>query len=478
MDSTLKTFILVTGGHGFIGGHVVKTLTNQGHRVRIADIAPQSHQPLICNADICVGNLCDPAFCSQVVRDVHTVLHFAATMGGMGAIHAANDFIIYQENHTMTLNLLKACKDAGVKKFLWASSACVYPETFQDGSTSDVSLKESDARGKGPPTPQGLYGLQKLHIEDVLHQFSNTLDIRIARFHNIYGPGGSWFGGKEKAPAALLRKAFAAKLAGVSPIELEIWGDGKQRRSFCYIDDAVDAIILLLQSSCTDPVNIGSEESVTINELADIAVRCAQLDTEHVCYNHLSDKPVGVQARNSNNDFVKRVLNWSPKFSLEQGMHCTGEWIRAEIEKVLVQDDTAGRIQALGRFQRSDVVMLSEEAITFAILLPITSRGSNDPNDCLENLKQFARSIILTTQDDLNRLGQRFRYRVYLAIDEDDFFLLGPGDIAQNQAELVLQSLGIPDVTSLICDEPRGAVCNLWRICARRLGKMGAITLH
>lgn len=446
-------------------------MTGSGQQVRVADIAPQSYQPDIFGVDVCIGNLCDPAFCSEVVRDVHTVLHFAATMGGMGAIHGANDFIIYQENHMMTLNLLKACVDAGVKKFLLASSACVYPEVLQDGSASDISLRESDARSQGPPTPQGLYGLQKLHVEDILHQFSTKLDIRIARFHNIYGPGGSWFGGKEKAPAALLRKVFAAKLAGVSPVELEIWGSGQQRRSFCYIDDAVDAIILLIQSSCTDPVNIGTEESVTIDELADVAVRCAQLDTDHVRYNHVSDKPVGVQARNSNNDFVSQVLQWSPKISLEEGMHRTSEWIQTELANSLAQD-MESRVQILQRYQQSDIVMLSAEAITFALLLPITSRGSKEPIDCLKNLKDFANSLLSTTRDDSNRLGQRFRYRVYLAIDHDDEFLLGSG-VNQNQAEATLQDTGVAQVTTIICDEPRGAICNLWRICARTAWKDG-----
>ena len=421
---------------------------------------------------MCVGNLCDPAFCAKVVRDVHTVLHFAATMGGMGTIHDANNFIIYQENHTMTLNLLKACENAGVQKFFYASSACVYPEALQDGSSSDVSLKESDARSHGPPTPQGLYGLQKLHIEDVLHQFSTKFDIRIARFHNIYGPGGTWFGGKEKVPAALLRKVFAAKLAGASSIELEIWGSGQQRRSFCYIDDALDAIVLLIHSSCGDPINIGSEESVTIDELAGIAVRCAGLDIEHVRYNHISHKPVGVQSRNSNNTFVRNLLGWSPRVSLQEGMRRTGEWIQTEIEKTLTQG-LDGRARMLQQYQHSDVIALETEAVTFAILLPITSRGSNQPGDCLQNLETFVASLVTTTHDDLHRLGQRFTLRIYLAIDHDDSFLLETYDGTSNQAEAVIRRAGITEINTLICHEPRGAVCNLWRCCARKAWEDG-----
>ena len=248
--------ILVTGGHGFIvsrldyycrgslvnatqGGHVARRLHHDGFQVKITDIVPAPAHGAPFNGEAIIGNLCDVSFCARVVQNVDVVLHFAATMGGMGTIHAANDFIIFRENLAMTVNLLEACASADVKRFLYASSACVYPESLQS-SGSDIALSEDDVWKNPPPAPQHFYGLEKLVGELVLQRNgSPTLDIRIVRFHNIFGPMGAWCGGREKAPAAFLRKAVAAKLLGDAdgPPHFEIWGDGGQRRSFCFIDD-------------------------------------------------------------------------------------------------------------------------------------------------------------------------------------------------------------------------------------------------
>ncbi|KAI0922077.1 hypothetical protein AcV7_007840 [Taiwanofungus camphoratus] len=463
--------VLVTGGHGFIGGHVARRLCDLGHRVRITDIIPHSYHDQPSDAEVMLGNLCDPSFCTRVVCDVKIVLHFAANMGGMGVIHSDNDFAIYGENHTMTMNLLSACLAVGVERFFYASSACVYPESLQGKGNVDVSLKEADVWAQLPPRPQGLYGLEKLNTEQVLSQFSSRMAIRIARFHNVFGPGGCWAGGREKAPAALLRKAFAAKMAGTFPLELEIWGDGLQRRSFCFIDDAVDAIVRLLQSRCCEPVNIGSDHAVTIRELAEIAVRCAELDLGQVHFLYDSSKPIGVGSRNSNNSFVLKQLGWSPNTSLETGMQRTGQWISSEMNRIVSGMTDSQRAETLLQLQTSTKMDLHSDGDTFAILLPITSRGSSSPADCLMNLTRFARSLAATTTYDVGRLGQHYRIRVYLAIDYDDDFLLGEN--GHNKAADTLRTEGFLHVVTLICMHPRGHVCAIWRDCARRAWQDG-----
>ncbi|TFY74396.1 hypothetical protein EWM64_g9617, partial [Hericium alpestre] len=420
--------IVVTGGHGFIGSHVAHRLHEAGHFVRVVDISPTSAfgDIKICSEFI-QGNLCDGPFCEQVVRGAHTVLHFAAAMGGMGTIHAENDFDIYLENHTMTLEVLRACVTAGVKRFFYASSACVYPETLQKDENTDVSLKEGDAWSSLPPTPQGLYGLEKLHSEILLQQFGFSIQLHMARFHNVYGPRGAWSNGREKVPAAMIRKALCAKLlqAGAEdPAVIEIWGTGTQRRSFLFIDDCVDAIIRILDLGCTDVVNIGSEEAISIDDLARLAARSVGIDMASLHLQLDPNKPVGVASRNSNNDFVRSRLSWEPRFSLEEGVRQTALWIGAELESQLKGLDNERRSAYLRALQESKLVHMKAERETFAILLPITSRGSNAPEDCLENLAEFAQSLERTTWRDTRALGgKRFEVKIYLAIDADDHYL-------------------------------------------------------
>ncbi|KAH9938678.1 uncharacterized protein B0H18DRAFT_968298 [Fomitopsis serialis] len=441
-DST----ILVTGGNGFIGGNMAHRLAASGrHRIRIADISRTGYLEPPAGAEVTIGNLCEPAFCETAVRGVKVVLHFAATMGGMGVIHAANDFTIYQENHRMTLNLLAAAVSEGVDLFFYASSACVYPDSLQGPDNEDVSLKEDDVCTQWPPSPQGLYGLEKLNTESILSQYSSRLNIRTARFHNIYGPGGSWVGGREKAPAAFLRKALALKRTDASLKDLEIW-----------------AILALIQSDCREVVNIGDDRSVTIRELADIAVHCAGINHADVRYHYVRDKPVGVASRNSNNDRVRRLLGWSPRTTLEEGMRRTGEWIADEMDKALRRLKQPARSDALRRYTTSQKVDLQADATTFAILLPITSRGSASPDDCLVNLARFARSLALTTADDVARLGVRYRVRIYLQLTM----------MTQNKAEQVLRQEGFAHISTIMCDHPHCARA-AWRDGADYMTLMG-----
>ncbi|EFI26813.1 NAD-dependent epimerase/dehydratase [Coprinopsis cinerea okayama7 len=460
-----------------LGSHFAKRLISSGeYRVRIID---QSPKPTFPEGDLCheliIGNLCDPSTCRSAVDGVSIVCHFAANMGGMGTIHEANEFRIYAENHFMTLHLLQAAIEAGVKRFLYASTACVYPLHLQQSvePATPLSLSEDDvyrdATSESPPCPQGLYGLEKLSTELLLHQASSKVSVRIARLHNVYGPGGTWNSGREKAPAAMLRKALALKRLGAgSSHSFEIWGDGQQQRSFLYIDDAVDTLLKLLASDYSSPLNIGSDTSVSILRLSKLALRVARADSGRVSFSFDTTKPVGVASRNSNNERVSRVLGWRPSTSLDVGMAKTCAWMEKEMERLLSQRESGlARETLLLQCLSSKVVDLKEEATVFAILLPITSRGGTSPQSCLSNLGKFAQSLSDTTWRDLHSLGgKRYRVAIYLAIDHDDEFLLA--DQGPNKAEALLRSHGFSDVTSLICDYPRGHVCSLWRDCAAR----------
>ena len=420
------------------------------------------------------GDLRDPVICSAAVQGVHTVLHFAANTGGMGAIHEQNDFILYEENHEMTTKLLQASLAAGtVKCFFYASSACVYPEELQSDKNADVSLRESDVWRHAPPKLQSLYGLEKLSSELLILQFASQLDVRIARFHNVFGPGGAWNDGRENAPAAMLRKAMAMKLLDDKNIKFEIWGDGQQRRSFLYVDDAVEGVIKLLDSSFQTPFNIGSDSPISVQALANMALRVAGIDlANNSSFTYDKSKPLGVASRNSNNEFVRSKINWTPSIPLEQGMKYTGAWIQKEINAIIKYSKPTAGEEVLRSLLLSKVVDLKAQQITFAILLPITSRGSAKPSDCLSNLRRFATSLVETTWRDIHDRGGRFQFHlaVYLVIDADDAFLLEPS----NNPEQILQDAGINDVVTLPpSHHPRGHVCKLWKDSARMAWKDG-----
>ncbi|KAF7319422.1 hypothetical protein HMN09_00280500 [Mycena chlorophos] len=472
--SDLKEIYLVTGGAGFIvcvffalvgflltnkqGSAVAKRLFDEGHNVHVVDMVPAPSTAYF--TKYIQADLRDTNVCRGVMQGVSVVLHFAANMGGMGIIHTANDFTVYRDNHTITLNVLEAATSTkSVHLFLFASSACVYPNDLQTANDKDVQLAESDVFHSGTVSPQGLYGLEKLVGEMLLQQASTTrLAVRIARLHNVFGPGGSWNDGREKAPAALARKAVAIKLSEdpSSSLKMEIWGDGDQRRSFLFIDDCVEGLLRLLQSDKQGPFNIGSEEAVSIRELAEIALEAVRVPMSPDLFVFDTTKPVGVASRNSNNNLVKRELGWEPKTALRDGMAQTVGWIEAQVNQLLVgRDDRRDLLRGL---QNSPVIDLNANTINFGILLPITSRGGQSPQGCLDCLQKFAASLASTTWRDV-RSG--FQIKVYLAIDDDDHFLLDGA-----KAETILHNAGIWDVSRLECHVPRGHVCWLWRQCA------------
>ncbi|KAF7799107.1 hypothetical protein EIP86_010337 [Pleurotus ostreatoroseus] len=471
MSFSPSSKVLITGGNGFIGSHLARRLRDDGCAVSIIDNSPDSYFSGTTNdIELIVGDIRDVSVCRRALQGVDTVVHLAANMGGMGMIHEPNDHIIYRDNHKMTTNILVASAEVGVQRFLYASSACVYPDSLQGERGTDVSLRESDVWTTGTaPTPQGLYGLEKLHSEVLLQLGASNIDIRIARFHNIYGPHGTWKDGREKVPAAILRKLIAGSLLAERPFQLEIWGDGTQRRSFCYIDDAIDGLVRLLHSDCREPLNLGSDRAVTINELVDVAASALAIQSSDIAIRYDLTRPVGVGSRNSNNEKVREALGWEPRISLEDGMRKTGEWIRGQIDKLLQGEDEDSRIRILQNLGRSELLYLRPQQKVFAALLPITSRigpstTSADVEKCLRNLARFAESLEKTTHEDVHGEEAKFHIRVYLAIDHDDALLQDD----PKRAEMTLIKAGITDVRTLECNLPKGHVCSLWRLCARR----------
>jgi nucleoside-diphosphate-sugar epimerase len=317
--------ILVTGAGGFIGHHLVTYLKNLGHWVRGVDIK----EPEYSKTDADEFEMLDLRRwdnCLQATRGVDQVYALAADMGGMGFISCNHARILYN-NAIINMHTLEAARTNGVRRYLYTSSACIYPEYLQ--KDADVKpLKEDDAY---PAQPQDAYGWEKLITERLcIHYREDTgIETRIVRFHNIFGPLGTWEGGREKAPAAMCRKVAVAKLTG-NP-EIEIWGDGEQTRSFCYIDDCVLGLHKLMQSDHHEPLNLGQDRMVTINQLADMVATIASLKIrkKHV------PGPQGVRGRNSDNTRLRQVLGWEPGISLEEGLTRTYHWIEDQVRAKL-----------------------------------------------------------------------------------------------------------------------------------------------
>ena len=316
-----QTKVLVTGAGGFIGHHLVTHLKRAGYWVRGADLKLPEFSATDAD-DFKVLDLRVWENCREATAGVDEVYALAADMGGMGFISAHHAQILHN-NALINLHTLEAARLSGVRRYFYSSSACIYPEHLQ-GKTDAAPLREEDAY---PAAPQDAYGWEKLVTERLCMHYREDygLETRIARFHNIFGPLGTWEGGREKAPAALCRKIAIAKLIG-NP-ELEIWGDGEQTRSFCYIDDCVAGIHRLMRSEHHDPLNLGQDRMVTINQLADMVAEIAGF---RIVKKHISG-PQGVRGRNSNNTRLRQVLNWEPEISLEEGLRRTYAWIEEQV---------------------------------------------------------------------------------------------------------------------------------------------------
>ena len=315
--------ILVAGGGGFIGGHLIKSLLDQGYtNLRSVDIKPvdQWYQSFE-QVENVVADLKEIENCKGACEDACHVYNLACDMGGMGFIE--NNKALCMISVLINTHLLMASVEAGVERYFYASSACVYNADKQV-SEDVVALKESDAY---PAMPEDGYGWEKLFSERMCRHFTEDFGIvtRIARFHNVYGPMGTWDGGREKAPAAMCRKVIQAETTGDH--SLEIWGDGKQTRSFMYIDDCLKGIDMIMYSDITQPINLGSNELVTINGLASIVENIAGI---RLIRNYNLDAPKGVNGRNSDNDLILKLLGWAPSIKLADGMKLTYDWIKGE----------------------------------------------------------------------------------------------------------------------------------------------------
>ena len=320
-----KTRVLVTGAGGFIGSHLVTYLQDKGFWVRGVDIKETEFKPTTAD-DFQLLDLRRWENCLKATEGMDHVYALAADMGGMGFISCHHAEILHN-NSLINIHTLDAARENGVKRYLYTSSACIYPEHLQE-DTNVKPLKEDDAY---PAFPQDAYGWEKLVSERLCMHYTEDygLPTRTVRFHNIFGENGTWEGGREKAPAAMCRKVAMAKLTG-DPV-IEIWGDGEQTRSFCYIDDCVEGIYRLMQSEHSEPINLGQDRMVSINQLADIVANIAGVEIEK----RYVEGPQGVRGRNSDNTKLREVLGWEPQISLEQGLATTYAWIEQQVQASL-----------------------------------------------------------------------------------------------------------------------------------------------
>ncbi len=322
-----KKNILVVGAGGFIGGHLVKKLLENNNYLVAADIKPKEYwfQDYDGVQNHYSMDMKDIDNCRKVTKNIDYVFNMACNMGGMGFIE--NNKAECMQSVLINTNLLIACREDKVKKYFFSSSACAYNKAKQQDVFIN-GLRENDAY---PADPEDGYGWEKLFSERMCRHFMEDygIEVRIARYHNIYGPFGTYDGGREKAPAALCRKVINAKKNKVNKID--VWGDGKQTRTFLYIDDCIEGTLRLFESNYAKPVNIGSDEQVSINQMIDLIKDISNL--KELNRDYQLDKPKGVRGRSSNNDLVKEVLNWSFKIKLRDGLKKTYNWIENEMSK-------------------------------------------------------------------------------------------------------------------------------------------------
>jgi GDP-D-mannose 3', 5'-epimerase len=313
--------ILVAGAGGFIGGHLVRRLKRDGYWVRGVDLKFPEFDRTAAD-DFVVGDLRDVSLTGRVVQGIDEVYQLAADMGGAGYIFTGeHDADVMHNSATINLNMLHEGVKAGVRKYFYSSSACIYPEYNQMDADKPVCSEASAY----PAAPDSEYGWEKLFSERLYFAFARNhgIQVRVARFHNIFGPQGTWCGGREKAPAAICRKVAEAADDG----EIEIWGDGRQTRSFLYVEECVEGVRRLMESEFVGPVNIGSEEMVTINQLAQMAMAIAnkQLRIKHI------PGPLGVRGRNSDNSLIREKLGWAPSAPLLEGLTHTYKWVSRQV---------------------------------------------------------------------------------------------------------------------------------------------------
>ncbi len=314
---------VVAGGGGFIGGHLVRSLIDEGWRVRSVDVKPlEDWYQVHSDADNVVANLEERGACYDATEGASEVYTLAADMGGMGFIE--NNKALCMLSSLITTHMLLAARDHEVERVFYSSSACVYAAEHQT-SPDVVALKEADAY---PAMPEDGYGWEKLFGERMCRHFLEDfgLQTRVARYHNVYGPDGTWTGGREKAPAAICRKIAEAKISGRH--EIDVWGDGEQTRSFMYIDDCVRGTKMITRSDFAEPINLGSDELVTINQLIDIVEEIAGIEVNR---KYDLTAPQGVRGRNSDNTLITETFGWAPSITLKEGLAQTYAWVYDQV---------------------------------------------------------------------------------------------------------------------------------------------------
>ena len=315
--------ILVTGGGGFVGSHLARFLITQGYSVRIVDVKFDDYIKEKYYTEKLKLDLRVRENCLRATEGMDKVYNLAANMGGIGFITEVGAEVMY-DNVLINAQMLEAARQNNVKRFLFSSSACIYP-TYKQTDSDVKGLREEDAY---PADPDNFYGWEKLYTEKMCEAYQRDykMDIRVLRYHNIYGPEGTYKGGRERSPAALCRKVAEA----TNPGEITVWGDGKQTRSYCYVDDAVKGTVKLMESSFTQPINIGSDRLVTINQLADIIIK---ISGKKITKKYDITAAQGVRGRNADLTLVKTALQWEPKISLEEGLESTYRWIEMMVNE-------------------------------------------------------------------------------------------------------------------------------------------------